>query len=226
MKKISRATFTISVICAAVSLFAGRSFGQNTRFYAKGDLGGNLTQDIDLKEFFGPVAPGSKVQLDPGFRAGVAGGYQATDWLAGEVELGVMENNIKSITGATHIHDATFANVPFLFNLKLQWPNRSVLTPYAGAGVGFSESIFDVDHVTIGGVSLSGNDVDTVFAYQAFAGLRYTINEQMGLSVEYRYFAAESPSWQADFAVGTASDTLRFGRSQTHAFSLAFEFRF
>jgi opacity protein-like surface antigen len=200
--------------------------GQGSRFYIKADAGGTITQDTDLKEFFGSVAPGTKVKFDPGFRAGVTGGYQLTDWFAGEVELGFMENRIDSITGADRVHDAWFANVPFLVNGKLQYPNSSPLTPYIGAGVGFSEALIDVDQIDLGGTSLHGDMNDTVFAWQAFAGLRYRINDQMGLSVEYRYFAADSASFQPDFTSGTPSDTMRLGRTQTHAISLAFDFRF
>ena len=219
--------FKTRVIIGALSaITALSSWGQGSGFYVKGDVGGNFTEDIDLKEFFGPVAPGSKIKLDPGLRAGVSAGYQVTDWFAGEAELGVFENSIDSVTDATHIHDATFANVPLLFNAKFQYPNRTPLTPYAGAGLGFSESIFDVGNITIGGTSLSGNDVDAVFAYQFFAGVRYQLNERMGLNLEYRYFATEAPTWHADFAIGTASDRLSFGGAHTHAVSLAFEYRF
>jgi len=143
-----------------------------------------------------------------------------------------MGNNIKSITGATRVHDAMIGNVPFLVNGKLQYPmGRCPVTPYIGAGVGFSETFFDVDKLEFRDASgdiygLSGSDSDTVFAWQAFAGLRYALNEHMGLSVEYRYFQAESPSWQADFTYGTGSDVMKFGRTQTHAFSLVFDFRF
>jgi opacity protein-like surface antigen len=226
MKRNLQSRIFTQTLCASVLWFTAAAFGQNTGFYVKGDVGGNVTQDIDVKEFFGPVAPGTEVHLDPGFRAGLVGGYQALDWLAGEVELGAMENTVRSITGATRVHDATFANVPLLFNVKLQYPNQSGFIPYAGAGAGFSEAIFDVGRVTLNGVSLHGNDADTVFAYQAFAGVRYQLNEQMGVSLEYHYFVADSPTWQADFTSGTGSDTMRFGRSQTHAISLAFEFRF
>jgi len=226
MKEISKARWQSRCLWAGAVLVALSAFGQGSGFYVKGDVGGNFTQDTDLREFFGPVAPGSRVTFDPGFRAGVAGGYQATGWLAGEAELGFMENTINSITSATRLHDVIFANLPLLFNAKLQYQNRSSLTPYAGAGVGFSEAFFDADRVMIGNISLSGHDIDTVFAYQAFAGLRYALNDRMGLSVEYRYFVADGASWRADFSSGTSSDTLRFGRSQTHAFSLAFEFRF
>ena len=225
MKTCSKILVPLCALCAA-TFVTTPLLAQDTKFYIKGDVGGNITQDIDLQEFFGPVAPGSKVVLDPGLRAGVTGGYQVTDWLAGEAEIGFMGNNIKSITGASRVHDARFANVPFLLNAKLQYPNRFNLIPYAGAGVGFSESIFDVDQITIGNVSLTGNDASTVFAYQAFAGLRYQLNERMGIAVEYHYFVADSASWHADVTLGSGSDTMRFGRSETHALSLAFQYRF
>jgi opacity protein-like surface antigen len=212
--------------CAALAALVTPVFGQNTRFYVKGDVGGNITQNASLNEFFGPVAPGTKVKFDPGFRAGLAGGYQLTDWFAPEVEVGFMENRIDSITGANRIHDAWFANVPFLVNGKLQYPNSSPVTPYVGAGIGFSEAIIDVGRIDLAGTTLHGDINDTVFAWQAFAGLRYKINDSMGLSLEYRYFSADSASWQADFTAGTASDTMRMGRTQTHAISLAFDFRF
>jgi OOP family OmpA-OmpF porin len=223
MKLLSLNSFVCSgllIACTAPAL------GQSTRFYVKGDLGGNLTQDATLNEFFGPVAPDTKVKFDPGFRAGLAGGYQLTDWFAGEVEIGYMENHIDSITGADRVHDSWFANIPFLVNGKLQYPNSSPITPYIGAGVGFSEALLRVGRIDLAGTSLHGDIADTVFAYQAFAGLRYRINDQMGLSVEYRYFAADGATWQADFTSGTASDTMRMGHTRTHAISLAFDFRF
>ena len=215
------------LICGAI--IAGctlAAWGQSTGFYVKADAGGNITQNADLKEFFGPVAPGTKVKFDPGFRAGLAGGYQFTDWLAAEAEIGYLENRIDSITGADRIHNAWFGNVPFLVNGKLQYPNSSRLTPYMGAGVGFSEALIDVGQIDIGGTSLHGDLADTVLAYQAFAGLRYALSDRMGLSLEYRYFAADGATWRADFTAGTASDTMRMGQTQTHAVSLALDFRF
>lgn len=203
---------------------------QSTGFYVRGDLGGNLTPDVKLNDFFGPVAKGTEVKMDPGLRAGVAGGYQFCQWFSAEAQVGFYGNRIDSITGATEVHDANFANVPFLVNVRLQYPNSSRFTPYIGAGAGFSESILDVGRITIpeanGTVSLHGNATDTVFAYQAFAGLRYALNDRMGLSLEYHYFGADSPSWTADFAQGTGSDSLSFGHVQSHAISLAFDFEF
>ncbi|HZR20759.1 MAG TPA: porin family protein [Verrucomicrobiae bacterium] len=219
--------FPKSLMCTcALAACALPAFAQSTKFYVKADVGGNLTQDATLNEFFGPVAPNTKVKFDPGFRAGLGGGYQLTDWFAPEVEVGYMENRISRIDGADRVHDAWFGNVPFLVNGKLRLPNSSPVTPYAGAGVGFSEALLSVGHIDLNGTSLHGDVNDTVFAWQAFAGLRFKINEQMGLSLEYRYFNADGASWQADFTRGTASDTMRMSNTHTHAISVAFDFRF
>lgn len=197
------------------------AYGQNGRFYLKGDIGGNLTMDTDLKEFFGPVTPGSKVQFDPGVRLGLAAGYWLTDWFALEGEVGVMENNIKSITEAERV-DATFGNVPFLVNAKFQLPNSSRFTPYIGGGIGGSAAVLDVDHIVLNGIGVHGTDSEAVFAYQGFAGVRFVLNEAMGLNLEYRYFGTTAPSWEGDFA----GDNIRFGQIGTHAVSVAFEVRF
>jgi hypothetical protein len=49
----------------------------------------------------------------------------------------------------------------------------------------------------------------------------------MGIGFEYRYFRAEKPTWKAndDFA-DTSSDQMKFGRAETHAFSVTFDWHF
>ncbi|MDB6109671.1 MAG: surface antigen msp4 family protein [Pedosphaera sp.] len=224
MNKHNRSMF-LAVSSGALLFCFQAAQAQETRFYIRADGGGNWTQDTDLKEFFGPVAPGTKVSFDPGVRFGFAGGYDVTDWFAAEAQVGVFANNIKSVTGASRV-DATFSNVPFLLNARFQWPNKSLLTPYIGGGVGGSASTLDADHIDLGGTTLHGSQSTAVFAYQAFGGLRFRLNPRMGLSLEYRYFATGEPEWEADSTFGTTSDRLRFGGAQTHAVSLAFDYRF
>src|SRR5688572_3161604 len=94
----------IGLACCTVmwlSLFTAAA--QEHGFYVKGDLGAALTHDPDLKEFFGPVAAGSRVKLDTGARFGAVGGYHVTDWFAAEFETGVTANSIDSITDATEV---------------------------------------------------------------------------------------------------------------------------
>lgn len=227
MKKTIRFLSWLGV-CGALTLFSTPpAWGQRPGPYLKFDLGGNLTQDTDLEEFFGENVSGAKVKFDPGFRAGMVIGYQLTDWFGAEFETGGMENRISSITGADFVHDAYFGNVPLLVNARLQLPNRSRLTPYIGASAGGAISFIDVDEVHIGNTFFSGSDGAAVFAWQAFGGLRFALNDSMGLSVEYHYFNAQSPSWEAEDIHGSVgSDTLRFGQTHTHVISLAFDFHF
>jgi opacity protein-like surface antigen len=223
-------SFALGAVALCSTLTARSQSSQSASYpwYLKVDLGGTITQDADLKQFFGIPTEGSKVKFDPGIRVGLAGGYNFTDWFALEAEVGGLANTINSITGATFIHDAGFINVPFLVNVKLQLPNPSIFTPYIGAGGGGSAAIIDVDNIEIGNTTFHGSASDVVFAYQGFAGIRCRINDQMGLSVEYHYFVAESPSWKTDvlFAAPPFNNTLSFGRTQTHSLSLALDFRF
>jgi len=194
--------------------------------YFKADAGGNVTEDIKLLEFFGPVTPGSKVKLDPGVRVGLTAGYDLCDWFGVEGEFGVFANRISAVTDSTRREDCYFENAPFLVNAKLHLPYWYLVSPYAGAGVGGSVSVLNVDHLTVNDVSLHGSDADVVFAWQAFAGLRVMLNKHMGVSVEYRYFVADSPRWTADETFGTATDHVRFGHAFTHSASVAFDWRF
>jgi opacity protein-like surface antigen len=232
MKMRIRTLLCISAFSAASLLGLGVAAAQENGFYAKADAGGQLVQDIKLRDFFGlPLVPDSEVKLDPGVRLGLAGGYQFCPWFDLEAELGFYENRIDSVTAETRLHDSWYGNVPLLVNAKLQYPNRSPITPYIGAGAGFSETFLDIGRLSImdaqGGVtSLHGSDSDAVFAWQAIAGLRYRLNDQMGISLEYRYFWADSPSWHADLGGSTPSDRFSFGPTRAHAISLAFDFHF
>jgi opacity protein-like surface antigen len=179
-----------------------------------------------VDHWFGENVQGVKLQLDPGLRAGVSGGYLVTPWFAPEFELGLMINEVDSITGPAFADEVTLSQFPFLVNAKFLIPNRSIVTPYAGIGAGGSATFFDADYIRIGNTSLSGEDSDVVFAWQAFAGLRFALNEQMGLGLEYRYFQAEGASWEADFVGPSFDDEFGLGRSSIHTVSLTFEFRF
>jgi len=201
----------------------GQEVGQ---LYFAGDVGGSIFPDTDLEEYFGQNVSGSEVKFDPGIRLGFRAGYGLTDWFALEGETGLMANEIDSIDGASDA-DAVFSNVPFMLNARVHFPQYDRLTPYFGGGVGGSVAVLDADDIVIGGGRLDGNMSDVVFAYQGFAGLRYKLNENMGLSVEYRYFATLEPEWEPEEVFGPASsDDIRFGRIQGHMLSIAIDFRF
>jgi len=221
--KINIGLWQVLMACVGLALvapFGAQAQSESGRFYVKADLGGNYTRDTSLKELFGEsLTPGSKVKFDPGGRFGIAAGYYLTHWLAAEVESGVMANEIDSITGASRV-DAVFSNVPLLFNLRLQCPHADRVVPYIGGGVGASFPTIDIEKIDSSTGRRDGSDADAVFAYQAFAGLRFKLNHRMGLSLEYHYFHADGAEW------GDSSDRLRFGATETHAVSIAFDFHF
>jgi opacity protein-like surface antigen len=234
---VSRGTFTL---CAVTGLGVCGAHGQEpyydsrpapyyyyteSPFYIKADVGGTWTEDTDLEEFFGVNTAGVRVRFDPGYRLGLRLGMLVTDWFAAEAETGVMGSEIDSLTAPSSV-DARLSNIPFMLNARFQPPNRTRLTPYVGGGLGVSGAILDVGHMDLGFAHLHGTQSDAVFAYQAFAGVRYALNDRMGLSAEYRYFGTTEPEWRADVVFGGFNDRVRFGGIQTQAFSLAFDYRF
>ncbi len=204
-----------------------------TGLYMRVDAGGTLVQDTDLREFFGPVIPGSKVTFDPGFRLGLDFGYNFNEWAALEGEVGMLYNDISKIGGAYH-SDASLLNMPLLLNLRFQWPNRSRLKPFIGVGVGGMESLLDMNDVSYTNFGsptvrhISGNATDFVFACQGFAGVRFELNEQLGLSLEYRYLHASSPSFDIDWGWfwNVYTTQAKFGTLDAHLISLALDYQF
>ncbi len=217
----------VSAALCSVAVLAGiNAQAEKGKFYVEADAGGVVTTDTELKEFFGtPLAPNSELTFDPGFRLGIRGGYGVTDWFDAEVETGLMANNIKSATGATET-DASLANFPFLINARFHCPAFHKVSPYFGGGLGGSTTILSANDLVINGTGLDGSTAGIVFAYQAFAGLRIAINDHMGISVEYHYFATTDSTMQADVTVGTASDEIKLGGTSSHAATIAFDYRF
>lgn len=198
---------------------------EKNKFYVEGDIGGAVTVDTQLKEFFGPVLPNSQVKFDPGVWLGLRGGYGVTDWFDAEVETGFVANRIESVTLATET-EAALTNIPLLLNARFHCPAFHRLSPYFGGGLGFSTTILSGDDLVIGGTRLQGSVGGVAFAYQAFGGLRFAINDRMGLSVEYHYFATTSSEMRANSTIGTISDTAQLGGTATHAATIAFDYRF
>jgi len=196
------------------------------KFYVAADAGAVVTTDTGLEEFFGePLAPNSELTFDPGFRLGVRGGYGVTDWFDAEVETGIMANKINSVTGASET-DASLANLPLLINARFHCPAFHGVSPYFGGGLGMSTTVLSADALVIGNTILDGSTAGIAFAYQAFAGIRFAINERMGLSLEYHYFATTDTEMEADVTVGTLSDQVRIGGTASHTATIAFDYRF
>jgi opacity protein-like surface antigen len=197
------------------------------RFYMQAGAGGQVTQDTALKDFFGePLTPNSKVVFEAGPSFGFLGGFRACDWFSVEAEFGYMINHIESITDASRVHNAYYANSPFLINARFTCPPHWWFAPYFGGGLGGSITTISADDIDIGATHMDGWASAATFTYQAFGGFRFKINDHMAVSVAYHYIATTDSTFHADFTSGTSSDHLRFGGTQSHVGSAAFEWSF
>jgi len=116
-----------------------------------------------------------------------------------------------------------------LVNLVFQLRTQSGFVPFAGAGAGGTLQIASFDEydngISTGGAGqLDGSDSDIVFAWQAFAGVRYEFNPRMAVGVTYRYMMADGPEWDVD--VGSANQTLAIDDLESHTITAQFAYRF
>ena len=191
-------------------------------FYFSADAGVSLAQPVDLKKFVTPLS-GVEVKFDPGFRVGVAGGYNITDFIGVELETGYMYNSVKSVTGVGSI-DASLSHIPMMANVVLRYDKPDCKwVPYGGAGAGGDVSVINLDQVDADGTIIDGTDSSIVFAWQAFAGVRYKLNDAMSIGAGYKFYSSSAASWDVS---GFGSDSIKIGRANVHSITAAFNWKF
>lgn len=185
--------------------------GERSGPYFNADVGGTLAESTRLKEF--PDAPpGGRVKFHPGARMSMGGGYRFNDWLSAGGETGFIANSIR---GA----EADLTHVPVLANVELSLTNCTRLVPFIGGGPGVSISVISIDDDSLGnGSQVDGDASDAVFAWQAYGGVRYKLNDNMSVGIVYKYFGAGSPTWD----VRSTSQEIRFGNAHVHSISASF----
>jgi opacity protein-like surface antigen len=150
-----------------------------------------------------PAIPSSadlEASLDTGFQIGGAVGYHFNRNFRGELEGYYRRNALDSISASgtafgialsnTAAVDGHASNAGVMGNVYWDFANSTKFTPYVGGGIGLSK--VDVE-ISSGGASASDND--TVFAYQAMAGVKYALTSQIAVNVGYRYFATTDPKF-------------------------------
>jgi opacity protein-like surface antigen len=212
MKKIIR-SFTMAGLGVTGLLLTGLVQGQEGYFNA--EIGAALADDVDLQRFLVPVS--GKLEFDTGVRFGAAGGYNFNQYLGAELETGFIYNSIKRV-------DASLSHVPMMVNVVLRYDQpRSKWVPYVGAGAGGDLSILSLNYVTApNNFVLDGTDTTVVFAWQAFAGVRYKLDQKMSIGAGYKYYAADRASWDVE----GFGDQIKFGRANVHNFMVEFNLKF
>jgi opacity protein-like surface antigen len=167
--------------------------------YASGFIGVAFPTNRDVTSTtFGPGATtfNDRVEFDPGINVGGAGGFDF-GYLRLEGELSYKHGEMSTLTEQTS--GTRFANVDgklgalaMMFNAFVDLHNATRVTPYVGGGVGFAalhlSDTFGTSTATGDRLRLYRSDNDTVFAYQAGAGLEIAFTRMLSLDLGYRYF--------------------------------------
>ena len=220
MKTTLRSLALVSGGCLGLWVWTDAALSQG--FYVNGGVGAAIAEDVDLRKFV-TRTPGARIELDPGARLSVAGGYNFNDYLGVQAETGFIYNNIKDITGTGGV-DGSLAHSPLLVSAVVRYdqPNCNWVF-FGGVGAGGDASLIYFDHTRgPNGFPVDGEDSRLVFAWQAFGGVRYKFARNMSIGASYKFFYADGASYD----VGYTSGDIKTDAARIHCVLVDFNFKF
>ena len=172
-------------------------------------------------------------QTDTGFALGTFAGYEFGNNLRVEGELNFRRNSMDELTivqdagagvalgvgdldGLSADADGDISALSGMANVYYDFRTGSPWVPYVGAGIGVAHVMADVDILDVKVV----DDADTVFAYQAMAGVSYFVQPDLVLFAGYRYFGTADPELEDE--AGGAFDS----EYQSHNVEVGFRYAF
>ncbi|MDR9500227.1 MAG: outer membrane beta-barrel protein [Desulfurivibrionaceae bacterium] len=169
--------------------------------YVSYNISGVFLNDSDITD---SAQPGITydMEYDTGWALGIAVGYDFGNNLRLDGAVSYQQNQLDQInednTSRALTGDAS--SLSFLINGYYDFTNRSRFTPFLSAGFGLAR------------VDFAGEikDDDTVFAYQAGAGVSYAINETFSLDLRYLYLGTDDPTFETT-AIEYASHNVQAG---------------
>jgi opacity protein-like surface antigen len=173
--------------------------------YFRAGIGPSFYQNGFLKGFSfasaggfpGFTGPTGKVSYNVGFSGYGAFGFAFNRYVGLDFQTGYTWASLDSVQNY-YVHNSSIGNIPFLANLTLSLPiPHSNIIPYIGGGAGGADSIFDAHSLLepVSGNFVDGSEDDVVFAWQAFAGVRFQIDPNVSIGVGYNYFMTGNPTF-------------------------------
>ncbi|MBE0557940.1 MAG: porin family protein, partial [Proteobacteria bacterium] len=169
-----------------------------------------------------------RVEFDPGINIGGAGGFDF-GFLRLEGELSYKNGEMSKITeqiSGTRIAnvDGRLGALAMMFNAFFDLHNATRVTPYIGGGVGFAtlhvSNTYGTDTTSGNRSRLYRSDDDTVFAYQAGAGLEVALTNMFSLDLGYRYFGTAKGKFNNHSSTATEL------KLESHNASVGFRIKF
>lgn len=196
----------IPAVCFASPSRPGRYMSVFTGASAQQDTTATISE-------FNPVTTkNAQVQLDPGINFGGTAGYDF-GFLRLEGEMSYKQADINSVSeqtfGTRYVNvDGHLGAFAMMINGFFDLHNESPVTPYLGGGMGFASlNLSDTRGVDANSGALNNHifrsDDDTVFAYQAGAGLEVALNQRLSLDLGYRYFSTSRGNFRKDWPNST-----------------------
>jgi opacity protein-like surface antigen len=176
--KMRRRIVANTLLAIALSVGASAAYAQAPTFYISGEGGVSLLPDLTFKD---TLAGKLSDSFDTGFAAGGAFGYDTGDGIRVELDSLYQHSDVGRLGGV--LTNGHLSSTSLMINTTYDFLPNAKFTPYVGAGLGFQN---------VGGTigTLSGRDWRP--AYQAEAGLRTYVSDNVSLFGEYRFSQSES----------------------------------
>ena len=174
MKKIVLTVAALTVVAVPVT-----SMAEDDSFYLKANIGIGMAMDTDIDNITNSTGT-AKLTYDNGFVGSLAAGYDFANPMRMEVELIRQKNDLDPFFNDNDFNDGDLKTHSVMLNGFYDVDTGSPWTPFAGAGIGWSE-------LDIHDPGFSSSDSDDVFTYQFIGGVAYAFNDQWSVDAQYRF---------------------------------------
>jgi opacity protein-like surface antigen len=171
---------------AMLAAWVGPAHSAPTFFYVRADAGGSFPTGSDLQGF----------DPSPVFGAGV--GFSPLPFLRTDVTLTYRSDYPGSATNTTILPGTTLTaksdikSLVGMVNAYFDLPVPGPVTPYVGGGIGAARNDLGTTTISAGGTQIAavGGSTKTQFAWQAGAGVAFSVLPTIAIDIAYHYLDA------------------------------------
>ena len=179
----------IALMTLCILWIFGTSFAVAGNMYMNGNLGAVWLIDSDISQSDGTKGT---AEYDTGF--GITGALgRKENKRVKELKEELKKNDYDKAGASGQPKVNTGGDVTgwdLMVNGYVDIETETPFTPYVGVGIG--GAFLDTSAVNAGGITIR-SDNDSVFAYQAIAGVAYTFAEVWMAQLEYRFLGTTDP---------------------------------
>ncbi len=177
----------------------------HAQWYVSGNVGAAILQDAKVTDTFTGGSITGDVEFDNGYGVSGALGHAWGPFrLEGEISYrknDLDKVNVTSLTVAGVVFTALgsaslggdISSLGFMANGFYDFDTGGPWVPFVGAGIGGAR--LNIDIKSVAGVATVYDQSDTVFAYQAAAGIGYKFTPKIMATLSYRYFVTSDPTF-------------------------------